>query len=208
MTEPLLGGTRIVPVVVLADADAAEPLAEALLRGGLGAAEVTFRTPAAAHALRRMAAVPGLLVGAGTVIDANQVDVAVDAGARFIVSPGLSRAVVERAQHHGVPVFPGVATATELMAALDLGLRVVKFFPAETLGGVAALKAIAAPFPGVRFIPTGGITAVTAASYLALPCVAAIGGSWMVASQLIADGQFGEVERLAAQAVAISGAHP
>jgi 2-dehydro-3-deoxyphosphogluconate aldolase/(4S)-4-hydroxy-2-oxoglutarate aldolase len=205
MTEPILGGARIVPVIVLDDADAAQPLAEALLRGGLRAAEVTFRTPAAELALRRMAQVPGLLVGAGTVVDPNQVDVAVEAGARFIVSPGLSRTVVERAQQHGVPVFPGVATATELMAALDLGVRLVKFFPAETLGGVAALKALAAPFPGVRFIPTGGITATSAASYLALPYVAAIGGSWMVASALVADRQFGEVERLAAEAVAASG---
>jgi 2-dehydro-3-deoxyphosphogluconate aldolase / (4S)-4-hydroxy-2-oxoglutarate aldolase len=205
MTEPILGGARIVPVVVLDDADSAQPLAEALLWGGLPVAEVTFRTPAAEVALRRMAAVPGLLVGAGTVVSASQVDVAVEAGARFIVSPGLSRAVVERAQQHGVPVFPGVATATELMSALELGLRVVKFFPAETLGGVAALKAIAAPFPGVRFVPTGGITAATAGSYLALPYVAAIGGSWMVTAQLVASGKFDEVERLAAEAVAASG---
>ena len=205
MTEPILEGTRILPVVVLDDADAAHPLAEALLRGGLRAAEVTFRTPAAELALRRMAEVPGLLVGAGTVVTAGQVDTAVDAGARFIVSPGLSRTVVERAQGHGVPVFPGVATATELMAALDLELRVVKFFPAETLGGVAALKAIAAPFPGVRFIPTGGITAATAANYLALPSVAAIGGSWMVAPALLASRQFDAVERLAAEAVAAAG---
>jgi 2-dehydro-3-deoxyphosphogluconate aldolase / (4S)-4-hydroxy-2-oxoglutarate aldolase len=205
MTEPILGGARIVPVVVLDDADSAQPLAEALLRGGLPVAEVTFRTPAAEVALRRMAAVPGLLVGAGTVVSASQVDVAVEAGARFIVSPGLSRAVVERAQQHGVPVFPGVATATELMSALELGLRVVKFFPAETLGGVAALKAIAAPFPGVRFVPTGGITAATAGSSLALPYVAAISGSWMVTAQLVASGKFDEVERLAAEAVAASG---
>jgi 2-dehydro-3-deoxyphosphogluconate aldolase/(4S)-4-hydroxy-2-oxoglutarate aldolase len=205
MTEPILNGARIVPVVVLDDADAAHPLAEALLRGGLRAAEVTFRTPAAELALRRMAEVPGLLVGAGTVVNARQVDTAVEAGARFIVSPGLSRAVVERAQGHGVPVFPGVATATELMAALDLELRVVKFFPAETLGGVAALKAIAAPFPGVRFIPTGGITAATAANYLALPSVAAIGGSWMVAPALLANHDFDAVERLAAEAVTAAG---
>ena len=206
MTQTVLGGARILPVVVLEDADAAEPLAHALLRGGLPVAEITFRTAAAEDALRRMAEVPEMLVGAGTIVNANQVDVAVQAGAAFIVSPGLSRAVVERAGEHGVPVFPGVATATEVMAALDLGLRVLKFFPAQTLGGVAALKALAAPFAGVAFIPTGGITGESVASYLALPSVAAIGGSWMVASTLLASRQFGEVERLAAEAVAAAGA--
>lgn len=204
MTDLLFGGSRVVPVVVIDDADTAEPVGAALVAGGLRAAEVTFRTAAAEEALRRMAAVPQLFVGAGTVVTAQQVDLAVDAGAQFIVSPGLSSSVVERAKDRGVPVFPGVATATEIIAALDLGLRCLKFFPAEPLGGVAMLKALAAPFPGVKFVPTGGIIAASLSSYLALPSVAAVGGSWMVASNLLRERKFDEVARLAAEAVALS----
>lgn len=197
---------RVVPVVVVADAALAPPLGDALVAGGLPVAEITFRTDAAEEALRALAARGDLLVGAGTVTRAELVDRAVDAGARFVVTPGLSAAVVERCRARGVPVVPGIATATELMAALDLGCDVVKLFPAEAVGGVAALQALAAPFPGVRFVPTGGVTAASLGAYLALPCVAAVGGSWMVAPSLLAGGELDEVSRRCATAVAVAAA--
>jgi 2-dehydro-3-deoxyphosphogluconate aldolase / (4S)-4-hydroxy-2-oxoglutarate aldolase len=142
-----------------------------------------------------------LLVGAGTVVRPEQVDLAVEAGARFIVMPGLSPRVVERCRELDVLVIPGVATATEVIAALDHGLDLLKIFPAQVAGGVALLRALQAPFPGVRWIPTGGISAANAASYLALPSVAAVGGSWMVASELISARDFATVTRLAREAV-------
>jgi len=178
---------RILPVVVLEDAAGAEPLAAALQAGGLSAIEVTFRTEAAAAAIAGISKYDSsMLVGAGTVLTAEQVDRAVEAGARFVVTPGFGPAVVKRCQELGVPVFPGVATATEIQMALDAGLSTVKFFPAQQLGGVAMLKALSAPFRSVRFIPTGGVNADNAASYLALPSVVAVGGTWMVAPDLLA----------------------
>jgi 2-dehydro-3-deoxyphosphogluconate aldolase / (4S)-4-hydroxy-2-oxoglutarate aldolase len=199
-----LGARRIVPVVVLAELAAALPLARALRDGGLPVAEVTFRTEAAPAALRALAAEGDILVGAGTVVRPDQVDVAVAAGARFIVTPGLSRGVVARCNELSVPVIPGVATATEVMAALDLGCELLKFFPAETSGGAAALRALGGPFPDVRFVPTGGITAANAADYLALGSVVAVGGSWMVAPSLIAAGDFAAIARLTAEAVRLA----
>src|ERR687894_2382498 len=169
-------GGRLVPVVVLADAHRAEGLAEALVAGGLHVAEVTFRTPAAAAAIRRMAAHPDLVVGAGTVVRAEQVDQAADAGARFVVSPGLSRTVVARARERGLDVLPGVVTPSEVVAALDLGIDTMKFFPAAQYGGVATLKALAAPFPGVRFVPTGGVFLPPPRDYLSLPPVPPVRG--------------------------------
>jgi 2-dehydro-3-deoxyphosphogluconate aldolase/(4S)-4-hydroxy-2-oxoglutarate aldolase len=210
MTDPsqdvvdAITGGRLVPVIVLEDADAAKPLADALVAGGLRCAEVTFRTSAAEAAIRTMAADGRLLVGAGTVLAADQADRAVAAGARFIVSPGLSQGVVRRSNELGVPVFPGAATATEIMTALDMEVEIVKFFPAEQLGGIAMIKALAAPFRSVRFIPTGGIAAAQLGDYLAVPAVAAVGGSWMVAPKLIADGRWDEITRLTAEAVAIA----
>lgn len=201
----IIADCRLLPVVVLGDPSAAEPLGAALLAGGLSIAEVTFRTPAAEESLRRMAADPSMTVGAGTVVRADQVDLAVAAGARFIVSPGLSAAVVRRANQLAIPVFPGVATPTEIIAALDLGLDTVKLFPAETIGGVAAVKALSAPFPTVRFIPTGGITSALLCDYLALRSVVAVGGSWMVAPALIAAGRWDEITRLTAAAVELVG---
>jgi 2-dehydro-3-deoxyphosphogluconate aldolase/(4S)-4-hydroxy-2-oxoglutarate aldolase len=195
---------RLIPVVVLEDLAAALPLARALRDGGLPVAEVTFRTAAAPAALRALAAEGDLLVGAGTVVRPDQVDAAVAAGARCIVTPGLSRAVVARCRELAVPVIPGVATATEVMAALDLGCELLKFFPAETSGGVAALRALGGPFPDVRFVPTGGITAANAAGYLGLGSVLAVGGSWMVAPSLIAAGDFAAIARLAAEAVCLA----
>ncbi|UMG94319.1 bifunctional 4-hydroxy-2-oxoglutarate aldolase/2-dehydro-3-deoxy-phosphogluconate aldolase [Nocardioides sp. TF02-7] len=192
----VLGGHQVVPVVVLDDPGRADDLGAALVAGGLPVAEATFRTPEAAAVLRRLAERSDLLVGAGTVITADQVDQAHDAGARFIVSPGLSTAVVRRAQELDLPVFPGVSSATEIIAALDLGLDTVKFFPAEANGGLPTIKALAAAFPQVRFVPTGGITADSAPSYLAHPAVSAVGGSWMVAPGLLAAGQWDEVTAL------------
>ena len=168
--------------MVLDDASLAEPLAAALARGGLRTAEITFRTAAAAESIRIMAADPEMLVGAGTVLTRDQVDQAVKAGARFIVSPGFGRTVVRHCQQLGVPVFPGVATATEIQNALEVGVTTVKFFPAEQLGGAAMVKALAAPFRDVRFIPTGGVTAESAAEYVRAGAVAVGLGSWLTGS--------------------------
>jgi 2-dehydro-3-deoxyphosphogluconate aldolase/(4S)-4-hydroxy-2-oxoglutarate aldolase len=195
---------RIVPVVVLEAASDAAALGSALKAGGLPCAEVTFRTDAAEDALRTLCRDSELLVGAGTVLRPEQVDRALDAGARYIVTPGFSRSVVERCQARGVPVYPGVATPTEIQMALDAGLDVVKFFPAEASGGVAALKAIAAPYGMVRFIPTGGINAENLATYLSLNAVLAVGGSWMVSPALIASGNFAEITRLTRHAMAVA----
>jgi len=170
----------LVPVVVIDDARSAGPLGDALVAGGLPVAEVTLRTPAGLEALRRLADRADLLVGAGTVVTPGQVDDAVRAGAAFVVSPGLSRPVVQRCLEHGVLPLPGAVTATEIQAALELGLSTVKFFPAESSGGAAAVRALSAPFGGVRFMPTGGIGPANLADYLAVPAVQAVGGSWMV----------------------------
>lgn len=185
--------SKILPVVVLEDAAGAEPLANALLDGGLRAVEVTFRTDAAAAAIEAMAGRSELLVGAGTVLSPAQVDQAVQAGAKFVVTPGFGPAVVKRCQELGVPVFPGVATATEIQQALDAGLDTVKFFPAEQLGGVPMLKALSAPFRSVKFVPTGGVNVSNIASYLSVPSVLAVGGTWMVAPELLAAGDWAEV---------------
>ena len=195
---------RLVPVVVLDDAAAAGPLADALVAGGLPVAEVTFRTPAAADAVRAMADHGGVLVGAGTVLTPAQVDRAVAAGAAFVVSPGLDRAVVERCREHGVAVLPGAVTATEVQAALALGLSTVKFFPAATSGGPAAVRALSAPFADVRFVPTGGIGPDDLGRWLEVPSVLAVGGSWMVPRERIAAGDFDAVRELTARAVALA----
>lgn len=199
-----LAAARLVPVVVLDDAAHADPLAAALVAGGLPVAEVTFRTAAAADSIRAMAARGDIILGAGTVLTPAQVDLAVDAGASYVVSPGLSRAVVERCQEHGVLVLPGGVTATEIQAALELGLSTVKFFPAGTSGGAAAIKALAAPFGDVRFVPTGGVGPANLHEYLAIPAVAAVGGSWMVPKDLVNAGDFAEITRLTADAVALA----
>lgn len=199
-----LSDFRVVPVVVLKDAARASGLGEALVAGGLPVAEVTFRTPAAAESIRILSDNESLLVGAGTVVTVEQVDEAVAAGARFIVSPGLSRAVIERAGELGIPILPGAITPSEVMAALELGITTCKFFPAQVFGGITALKALAAPFGQVRFVPTGGVRADNLADYLALANVAAVGGSWMVPTQAIEAGDFALVERRCAEAVAIA----
>ncbi len=198
-----LASHRLVPVVVLDDAGDAAGLAEALVAGGLPVAEVTFRTAAAAEAIAVMAKRGDVLIGAGTVLTVQQVDAAVEAGAGYIVSPGLSKAVVRRCQKIGIPVLPGAVTATEITRALELGLSTVKFFPAETSGGAAAIKALSAPFGGVKFVPTGGIGPKNIAEYLALDCVSAIGGSWMVPSALVREQKFEEIAQLTRDAVAL-----
>lgn len=195
---------RVVPVVVLKDPRDASPLAAALVAGGLPVAELTLRTPGALDAIRTMAARGDLIVGAGTVLTVHQVDEAVDAGAQFVVSPGLSDAVVERCRQREVLSLPGVVTATELLRAVELGLDAVKFFPASTNGGHLAVAALSAPFAGVRFMPTGGISATDLSDYLAVPAVAAVGGSWMVPTEEIAAQRFDVVRDLVSGAVALA----
>ena len=171
----------VIPVIVIDDAHAAAALATRLVAARMVALEVTLRTPAALDAIRAMAEVPGAVVGAGTVLNEAQLDAAIGAGARFIVAPGLTEPLARAALERGIPFLPGVATAADIMRGLDLGLDRFKFFPAVASGGIPALKALSAPFGGVRFCPTGGITAATAADWLAVPSVVCVGGSWMMA---------------------------
>ncbi|RPK85656.1 bifunctional 4-hydroxy-2-oxoglutarate aldolase/2-dehydro-3-deoxy-phosphogluconate aldolase [Streptomyces sp. ADI98-10] len=195
----------VVPVVVLHDAADAVPLARALVAGGLPAIEVTLRTPAALESIRAMAAeVPGAVVGAGTVISPEQVRDTVDAGARFLVSPGWTDALLEAMKASGVPFLPGVSTTSEVVALLERGVREMKFFPAEAAGGTAYLKALSAPLPRARFCPTGGISLASAPSYLALPNVGCVGGSWMVPGDAVAAKDWDRVARLAAEAAALA----
>jgi Entner-Doudoroff aldolase len=199
-----LRSLRIVPVIVIDDADAALPLADALCAGGLACAEITFRTSAAAEAIRRIARErPGMLVGAGTVLSPEQVHRARAAGAAFVVSPGLNPRVVELCQSLGLPVLPGVVTPSEIERARELGLGTLKFFPAEAAGGPKYLKAIGAPYPDVAFVPTGGISAANLAQYLALSNVAACGGSWMAPAEWIAQRQFDRIREETARATAL-----
>lgn len=193
---------RIVPVVVLHDANHAVKLADALCSGGLTCAEVTFRTDAAAKSIQLMSeAHPEMLVGAGTILTTDQVDQALLAGAKFIVSPGLNPEVVKYCISKNVPVIPGCCTPTEVEMALSLGLNVVKFFPAEAAGGTKMIKAMSAPYQMVRFMPTGGISATNIKEYLSLQSVIACGGSWMVKDSLIASGDFAQIEALTKEAV-------
>ena len=218
---------RVVPVLTVDEPRHARPLLDALTAGGLPCAEVTFRTPGAAGALREMTAAAGCrsgsgsgagsasgtgsgagvsdaLIGAGSVLRPEQVDEALAAGARFIVTPGLSAAVVRACREQDVPVIPGVATATEITAALDLGITTVKLFPAEQLGGVAVIDVLHGPFPDVRFVPTGGIGPHQLRAYLAHPAVIAAGGSWMAARSLIRAERFAEITQRTADAVALA----
>jgi 2-dehydro-3-deoxyphosphogluconate aldolase/(4S)-4-hydroxy-2-oxoglutarate aldolase len=190
--DRVLAEHRLLPVLTVAGGPAGEHLGRALLAGGLPLAEVTLRVDGALDALRAMAALD-LTVGAGTVISAEQVDRAVDAGAAFVVSPGLHAPVVERCRARDVPVLPGVATASDVMRAVDLGVRTVKLFPADLVGGPAAVTALAGPFPAMRFVPTGGVGPEVASSYLSLPAVLAVGGSWLAPRDVVAAGRWDEV---------------
>ena len=196
--------TQVVPVIALDDAAHAGPLGEALVAGRLPIAEVTFRTEAAVESIATMARNPELLVGAGTVVNVDQVDQAAEAGARFVVSPGFSASVAARCADHGLPLVPGVDSSTEIIAALYAGITTVKFFPASTSGGAPAIKALSAPFPQVRFVPTGGISPSNLADYLAVDAVTACGGSWMVPSAALRAGDFDQITKLAAEAVALA----
>lgn len=197
---------RIVPVIVIDDPADGRKLADALVNGGLPCAEVTFRTPGAADALRHMAeAQPDLLLGAGTVLTVQQAKQATVAGAKFIVSPGFSPSVVDHCLEHGIPVYPGVCTPTEIEAALARGLRVLKFFPAEAMGGLPYLRAMSAPYTDVEFMPTGGIDSKKAVSYLAFRRVVACGGSWMAPAEWISTKQFKRIRDETALAVAAVG---
>ena len=194
----------IIPVVVLDDAKDAAPLAEALCEGGLPCAEVTFRTAAAADVIRIMSEkYPEMLVGAGTVLTKEQVDKAVECGAKFIVSPGLNPEIVRYCMEKGIPITPGTQTPSEMEQAIELGLGVVKFFPAEPAGGLKMIKALAAPYTGLQFMPTGGISASNVRDYLKFDRIIACGGSWMVKADFVKDGKFDEIKALTAEAAAI-----
>ncbi|MDR1787916.1 MAG: bifunctional 4-hydroxy-2-oxoglutarate aldolase/2-dehydro-3-deoxy-phosphogluconate aldolase [Treponema sp.] len=197
-----LGDIGIIPVIKIDDASRALPLAEALIAGGIPCAEVTFRTAAGEAALRAISAGLGgkIVLGAGTVLTTEQVDRAVDAGASFIVSPGFNPKVVSHAQKRGVPITPGCSSPSDMEAALEAGLEVVKFFPAEQAGGLAFIKAVAAPYGSLRFIPTGGINASNVASYLMYEKILACGGSWMVPPDLINAGNFESITALCKEA--------
>ena len=194
----MLKRARVVPVLTIETADEAVGVARALLAGGLHTIEITLRTAVALAAIRRIRAeVPDVLVGAGTVLTPELGASAIAAGARFIVSPGTTPRLIEAAEQWAVPFLPGAATASEAMALGDLGYRVLKFFPAGPMGGVAALKALAAPLPGLAFCPTGGVDATNAADYLALPNVAAVGGSWVAPAKLVQRGDWAGISTLA-----------
>ena len=202
-----LAQVRIVPVIVIKDLAHAVPLAKALVEGGLDVLEVTLRSPVALDAIAAIAAqVPGAVVGAGTVTNANQFADAANAGAKFVVSPGLTEEVVRASRDRRVPILPGIATASDIMRGLGLGLDFFKFFPAETSGGAPAIKALGGPFPQVKFCPTGGVSPKNLASYLSLPNVVCAGGSWMVPSDLSAEGAFAQATQLTREAVTLARA--
>jgi 2-dehydro-3-deoxyphosphogluconate aldolase/(4S)-4-hydroxy-2-oxoglutarate aldolase len=194
---------KIVPVVTIRDARDADALACVLLEGGLPCIEITFRTPAAQEAIRRMARHKDILVGAGTVLNLDRVKQVMDAGAQFIVSPGLNPKVVQFCLDQDIPVIPGVCTPTEIITALDLGLKTLKFFPAEAAGGIKILKAMSAPFNEVRFMPTGGITLQNLPDYLLTPQVIACGGTWLADTALLADKNFDRITDNIKQAVTL-----
>lgn len=195
----ILALSPVVPVLTIEDAAQAVPLARALLEGGIGVVEVTLRTAAALDAIAAMAGVPGMVVGAGTVLTPSQYEAVAAAGARFVVSPGSSEAVLDAAARSGVPFLPGAATPSEVLVLLEQGYRLQKFFPAEPAGGIPMLKALAAPIPDVRFCPTGGVGIGNARDYLALPNVVCVGGSWLTPAPALAAGDWRSVTALAAE---------
>jgi len=203
-TIQVLGKLALVPVVQIEHSKDAISLGRALLSGGLPCAEITFRTEAAFEAIKSIAStLPEITLGAGTVLTTTQAEKAVNAGAKFVVSPGFNPKVVDWCLKAGVPIIPGVATPTEVEMALDKGLDIIKFFPAQAMGGIEMLKAIAAPYGGVKFIPTGGINEKNLADYLMLPMVFACGGSWFVKTTLISAGDFNAITRLTKEALSI-----
>jgi 2-dehydro-3-deoxyphosphogluconate aldolase/(4S)-4-hydroxy-2-oxoglutarate aldolase len=194
----------VIPVAVIDDAGTAVPVARALVAGGVAIIEVTLRTPAAPDAIRRIAdEVPGISVGVGTVTTPAQLEEAASAGASFVVSPGCTPRLLDAMTASGLPCLPGAATVSEMLTLLEHGFTELKFFPATAAGGLAYLKSVAAPLPGLRFCPTGGLTPETAPDYLALPNVACVGGSWLTPAPAIAAGDWPTIQRLAAQATAL-----
>lgn len=208
-TENLLETLRlqpVVPVIIIENVKSAVPLARALVKGGLKAIEITMRTPAALEAIKAVADdVEGAVVGAGTVLDAQQWEQAIRAGSKFIVSPGAGSAVLDAADQSDIPLLPGVATATEVMQVRDRGYTVLKFFPAEQAGGAAYLGALASPFAGIQFCPTGGISLKNALDYLSLPNVVCVGGSWVAPKDRVAAGDWDGISQLAAEAAWLRG---
>jgi 2-dehydro-3-deoxyphosphogluconate aldolase/(4S)-4-hydroxy-2-oxoglutarate aldolase len=201
-----LSELKLIPMVVMDSAEHANAFADALVKGGLPIAEITFRTAAAEAAIRAIAKRGDVIVGAGTVLTTEQADRAIDAGAQFIVAPGTNPEVVEHVLMRGLPMVPGVVTPSEIELATSLGATVLKFFPAETMGGIATLKALAGPYPDVRFIPTGGISPEMVPRYLQLPMVVACGGSWMAPRELLAAGRFDEITCLVERAAKLLAA--
>lgn len=200
--DKLLDIAPVVPVVVLSDVERAVPLARALAAGGVGIAEITLRTPAALESVRRIAAeVPDVLVGAGTVTSADQARAAADAGAKFLVTPGTTPALLDACEQTGLPLLPGVSTVSEAMRLAERGYTALKFFPAQACGGVGFLRSIAGPLPGLRFCPTGGITVASAPDYLALSTVGCVGGSWLTPKDVPDD----VITRLAAESLRLAG---
>ena len=194
----------VVPVVVLEDAEQAVPTAKALLKGGINAMEITFRTAAAKASIAKVAAeVPEMIVGAGTVVNVQQLHDAVEAGAKFVVSPGSDAEIIAEAIKLNVPITPGVVTPSEIMLGLKLGIKVFKFFPAETFGGLKTIKALSGPFPQIRFLPTGGISQSNAGEYFKNPKILAVGGSWMVSKDMINAGDFDGIAEKSAAATAL-----
>lgn len=201
----ILSLAPVVPVIILDDVAQARPLAEALVAGGLPVLEVTLRTPNALKVMEEMAKVTGAIVGSGTVRNAGHMKASVDAGCRFMVSPGASPRLLDAADDVSIPLLPGIGTPTEAMAAAERGYSFLKFFPAEALGGAPVLKAFASPLPDITFCPTGGIDAVKAKTYLSLPNVICVGGSWIMPADALAAGDFARIEALAKEASALRG---
>ena len=196
---------RIIPVIVIDDPSKSAPLGKALIDGGLPCGEITFRTANAAEAIREMAkAHPNMLLGAGTILTPAQADSAVEAGAKFLIAPGFNPEVVRHCQKKGIPILPGVMTPSDIDQAMSLGLDTVKFFPAEAAGGVNMIKSLSGPYRNIKFVPTGGVSPSNLGSYLSIKSVIACGGSWMVKDDLIAGGNFDEIKKLTAEAVALA----
>lgn len=210
MSEVLEGirRIRVIPVIAIRNSADAEPLGEALIQGGLPCAEITFRTEAAADSIHALVRRGDLLVGAGTVLTVEQAKTAIDRGARFIVSPGFNPKVVQYCIDNHILVTPGVCTPTDISIALEFGLKVVKFYPAEAFGGLKTLKAVSEPFPGLQFIPTGGIGPNNLIEYLTFPKVLGVAGTWIAQTDLISAGRFEEIARLARQALELAAQAP
>ena len=201
----ILSLAPVIPVIILDDVSQARPLAEALVAGGLPILEVTLRTPNALKVMAEMAKVTGAIVGSGTVRNATHMQQSVDAGCRFMVSPGISPRILDAADDIGIPLLPGIGTPSEAMTASERGYWFLKFFPAEALGGAPVLKAFASPLSDIKFCPTGGLDPVKAKTYLALPNVICVGGSWMMPADALASGDWARIEALAREASALRG---